>query len=158
MNDFQVVSNWNRIAGVPFPSRPTLANKAEVDLAIRLIEEELQELKDAYEAEDIIEFADALGDLIVVVHGAGHRTGIDVDKVFNIVMPSNFSKFDYNVDDATTSQLAYEETEGEGFTHIIKVEGIDDEPDTFVIKRSSDNKTLKSYKFTPPDLSFLTAT
>jgi len=72
---------------------PTLdVPEAEVEMRKKLIEEEFQELKDALEAGDIIEVADALADLLYVVSGAGHVFGIDLDAVLVEVQRSNLSK------------------------------------------------------------------
>lgn len=75
------------VAGVPdFPDTQTCT------LRIELIEEELQELKDALQARDLIEVADALTDLLYVIYGAGHSFGIDLDACFEEVHASNMSK------------------------------------------------------------------
>ena len=63
-----------------------------VKLRISLIEEELNELKDAIENNDIKEVADALTDILYVTYGAGIAFGIDLDKCFNEVQNSNMSK------------------------------------------------------------------
>ncbi len=61
-------------------------------LRVELIEEELTELKEALEAKDIVETADALTDLLVVIYGAGHAFGINLDDCFLEVHDSNMSK------------------------------------------------------------------
>jgi len=63
-----------------------------IDLRLDLIDEECRELKDAVEAKDIVEVADALTDLLYVVYGAGHAFGINLDLAFNNVHASNMSK------------------------------------------------------------------
>ena len=77
-------------------------NKAEFpdekiqNLRVRLIEEELSELKEAIKNKDIKEVADALTDILYVTYGAGHAFGIDLDKCFDEVQRSNMSKLDEN--------------------------------------------------------------
>lgn len=61
-------------------------------LRVDLIDEELEELKEAIRDKDIVEVADALTDLLYVVYGAGHAFGIDLDACFNEVHRSNMSK------------------------------------------------------------------
>ena len=61
-------------------------------LRISLIQEELDELKEAMTKNDLLEVADALTDLLYVTYGAGHAFGIDLDKCFNEVQNSNMSK------------------------------------------------------------------
>ena len=61
-----------------------------------MIEEELNELKEAIKNNDIVEVADALTDILYVTYGAGHAFGIDLDKCFEEVQNSNMSKLDNN--------------------------------------------------------------
>jgi predicted HAD superfamily Cof-like phosphohydrolase len=63
-----------------------------VQLRIDLIEEELNELKEAVKNNDIVEVADALTDILYVTYGAGHSFGVDLDKCFDEVQRSNMSK------------------------------------------------------------------
>ena len=64
----------------------------EVQLRIDLIEEELNELKEAIKNNDIVEVADALTDILYVTYGAGHSFGVNLDKCFDEVQRSNMSK------------------------------------------------------------------
>lgn len=57
-------------------------NPKIVTFRLNLISEEIQELKDAYNATDYIEFVDALGDILYVVFGMCHVFGIDFDAIF----------------------------------------------------------------------------
>ena len=50
------------------------------NLRVSLIEEELEELKQAIKDNDIKEVADALTDILYVTYGAGHAFGIDLDR------------------------------------------------------------------------------
>lgn len=61
-------------------------------LRISLIEEELEELKEAIENKDVVGVADALTDILYVTYGAGAAFGIDLDKCFEEVHNSNMSK------------------------------------------------------------------
>lgn len=71
------------------PATPSEATKL---LRIRLIEEELQELKYAMMEDDIVETADALADLLYVLFGTCVSYGINIQKVFDEVHRSNMSK------------------------------------------------------------------
>lgn len=73
---------------------PSLADADDTlrDLRVELIREELQELRDGLDADDIVEVADALGDLLFVVYGAGVAFGIDLEPVFAEIAASNMSK------------------------------------------------------------------
>ena len=63
-------------------------------LRVSLINEELEELKQAISEKNLIEVADALTDILYVTYGAGHAFGIDLDKCFDEVQNSNMSKLD----------------------------------------------------------------
>ena len=60
--------------------------------AISLINEELEELKQAISEKNLTEVADALTDILYVTYGAGHAFGINLDKCFEEVQKSNMSK------------------------------------------------------------------
>ena len=57
-----------------------------------LIEEELEELRDAEAADDLVAVADALADIIYVAHGTAIAYGIDLDAVLAEVHRSNMTK------------------------------------------------------------------
>jgi predicted HAD superfamily Cof-like phosphohydrolase len=61
---------------------------------VGLIEEELQELRDANAKKDRVETLDALIDIMVVTAGALHSFGVDVPGAWKEVMRSNFAKID----------------------------------------------------------------
>ena len=65
-------------------------------LRISLINEELEELKQAISEKNLTEVADALTDILYVTYGAGHAFGINLDKCFEEVQNSNMSKLDQN--------------------------------------------------------------
>lgn len=65
-----------------------------VELRLSLIEEELVELRDAVAAGDLCEVADALGDLLYVVAGAGLAFGLPLREVVEEIHRSNLSKLD----------------------------------------------------------------
>ena len=67
-----------------------------MSLRIALIEEELNELKEAIQSKNLTEVADALTDILYVTYGAGHAFGINLDKCFEEVQNSNMSKLDEN--------------------------------------------------------------
>jgi predicted HAD superfamily Cof-like phosphohydrolase len=73
----------------PYPQIPSIEDQT---LAIRLIREELDELVVALMTKDLVETADALGDLLYVVYGAAIRCGIDMEPVFDEIHRSNMTK------------------------------------------------------------------
>ena len=61
-------------------------------LRISLINEELEELKQAISENNLTEVADALTDILYVTYGAAHAFGINLDNCFEEVQKSNMSK------------------------------------------------------------------
>ena len=92
------MSNFNKVKAFMNTYGQDVKEKAEfpenkiVQLRIDLIEEELNELKEAIKNKDIVEVADALTDILYVTYGAGHSFGVDLDKCFDEVQRSNMSK------------------------------------------------------------------
>lgn len=73
----------------PAPGLPSVETR---DLRIDLITEELNELEDAFKANDLVETADAIADLLYVVYGTAVSCGIDIRPVFEEVHRSNMTK------------------------------------------------------------------
>lgn len=63
-------------------------------LRCALIEEEAAEFRAALDADDLVEVADALADLLYVVYGAALTFGIPIAEVFAEVHRSNMTKLD----------------------------------------------------------------
>lgn len=73
---------------------PQLTDRAAMRLD--LIQEEASELAEAIHANDIVEVADALADLVYVAYGAALEFGIDLDAVIAEVHRSNMAKLGPN--------------------------------------------------------------
>lgn len=69
-------------------------NADQLDLYLRLIKEEHDELTSAHRANDRKEVLDALIDIMVVATGALHSLGVDAPGAWKEVMRSNFAKID----------------------------------------------------------------
>ena len=96
MNNFEKVKKFMQIFGQEVKTQPTFPSEKIVNLRYDLIKEELSELKAAIEANDLIEVADALTDILYVTYGAGHAFGINLDSCFDEVQNSNMSKLGNN--------------------------------------------------------------
>ncbi|MFL2543341.1 MAG: phosphoribosyl-ATP diphosphatase [Alphaproteobacteria bacterium] len=92
MSNFNKVKNFMNTYGQEVKNTPEFPESKIVQLRIDLIQEELNELKEAINNNDIIEVADALTDILYVTYGAGHSFGVDLDSCFNEVQNSNMSK------------------------------------------------------------------
>ena len=96
MTNFDKVGEFMKTFGQEVKNKPSFSNNKINELRVSLIQEELDELKEAMNNKDLIEVADALTDLLYVTYGAGHAFGIDLDKCFDEVQNSNMSKLDEN--------------------------------------------------------------
>ena len=92
MSNFNKVKTFMNTYGQEVKNTPEFPDSKIVQLRIDLIQEELNELKEAINNNDIIEVADALTDILYVTYGAGHSFGVDLDSCFNEVQNSNMSK------------------------------------------------------------------
>ncbi len=93
MTNFQRVRTWMQVFGQDTPDFPAFPSDEVLELRESLISEEFNfEYLDAVKARDLVEVADALADILVVVYGTAVAFGIDIDAVFTEVMNSNDSK------------------------------------------------------------------
>lgn len=69
-------------------------NQDQFDMYVKLIDEEVTELKEAIAAGDQLEILDALEDIMVVTIGAIHSAGMDGEGGWKEVMKTNFAKID----------------------------------------------------------------
>ena len=92
MSNFNKVKTFMNTYGQEVKEKASFPENKIVQLRIDLIEEELNELKEAVKNNDIVEVADALTDILYVTYGAGHSFGVDLDKCFDEVQQSNMSK------------------------------------------------------------------
>jgi NTP pyrophosphatase (non-canonical NTP hydrolase) len=154
MNAFDKIKHWRETFGLPNRTEPTLASERESELAYKLIDEELRELKAALWNRDrkfepqLDQVADAVADLFFVVYQAAAIHGLDVEEIVDRVYQSNMSKLCDNIEQAHKSVLAYSESDLS--TYYEKM------PDgKYIIKRTVDNKVLKGVNFKEPDWSDL---
>ena len=82
--------------GQEVKNEPSLSTDKINKLRVSLIDEELEEFKEAIKNNDLKEVADALTDILYVAYGAGHAFGINLDKCFDEVQQSNMSKLGEN--------------------------------------------------------------
>ena len=90
---------------------PTLVLPVKFSQRVKFLEEEIEELGQAYIAKDLVGAADALADLIYVAIGTAHMMGIDMDKVFKVVHAANMRK----LRGMTKRGMAYDAIKPEGW-------------------------------------------
>lgn len=69
-----------------------LSSQDQANLYMELIREEFEELKEGHANKDIVEVADACGDLIWVILGLCNTVGINIHPVWHEITASNLSK------------------------------------------------------------------
>ena len=92
MSNFEKVGLFMKTFGQEVKNKPGLSTEKINKLRVSLINEELEEFKEAIKNNDLKEAADALTDILYVTYGAGHAFGVNLDKCFDEVQQSNMSK------------------------------------------------------------------
>ncbi len=141
------VNEFHKTFNVPVLENPNIPSNQRCELRVNLLQEELNELKQAIIDGDIVEIADALCDLQYVLSGSVLEFGLG-DKftdLFTEVQRSNMSKACNSVEEALESILHYkqkDETEG----YYKEING------KCIVYRKLDDKVLKSINYSPANL------
>ncbi len=113
MSNFDKVVDFNKTFGVTVHETPQqdvyTKDPKLVDLRLKLIVEEVEELQEAIKNHDMKETIDALSDILYVVYGAGASFGIDLNKTFDMVHESNMSKVCKNEEEANATVQWYKD-------------------------------------------------
>jgi predicted HAD superfamily Cof-like phosphohydrolase len=146
MNYIKLVEEFHKTFGAPILENPEMPSKERCNLRVKLIQEELDEMKEAIENEDVIEIADSLGDLMVVLCGSILEFGMGnkFNDIFENIHNSNMSKACDSEREALETLLFYKHKDGtEGYYK--EVEG------KWLVYRN-DDKILKSINYSPANL------
>ena len=93
MNDEQMmVEEFHKLFNLNIRRVPGPLDADTKILRMNLIREEVQELKEAFDGNDVVAIAKELADLLYVVYGAAVSSGIDMAPVFREVHRSNLTK------------------------------------------------------------------
>lgn len=140
------VAEFHRTFNAPILDSPQIPSKERCDLRVLLLQEELDELKQAIADNDITEIADALCDLQYVLSGAVLEFGLGNKfvELFNEVQRSNMSKACSTQDEADKT-IEFYRNKGEDAYSEASGEKIN-------VHRKSDHKVLKSVNYSPADL------
>ena len=141
------VSEFHKTFDLPILEEPVIPAKERWELRLSLIEEELQELREAIENDDLVEVADAFCDIQYVLSGAILEFGLGdkFDELFSEVQRSNMSKACDTIEEAKATQKKY--LEKDGVESYVRQVG-----DDFLVYRKSDSKVLKSINYSPADI------
>ena len=92
MTNFNSVKKFMEVFGQEVKTKAEFPSEKIIKLRLNLIQEEVDEFKEALKNKDLKEVADALTDILYVTYVAGHAFGVDLDKCFEEVQRSNMSK------------------------------------------------------------------
>jgi predicted HAD superfamily Cof-like phosphohydrolase len=147
MNYIEKVSEFHKTFEAPILDTPQIPSEDRCQLRISLLQEELNELKQAIEDKDIIEIADALCDIQYVLSGAILEFGLgeNFNQLFEEVQRSNMSKACSSIQEAIETISHYKKKDGT--ESMYKQVG-----DKWVVYRISDNKILKSVNYSSVNL------
>ncbi|ACU02278.1 MULTISPECIES: nucleoside triphosphate pyrophosphohydrolase family protein [Pedobacter] len=146
-NSLNQVAEFHKTFKHPIKETPGIPSRERANLRVSLLAEELHELKQAIEANDFVEVADALCDLQYVLAGAILEFGLG-DKfksLFDEVHRSNMSKACKSLEEANETIAHYRKNHQCDAYH-------KEEEELFLVYRSNDDKTLKSINYSPADL------
>ena len=141
------VTEFHKTFEAPILERPQIPSEERCRLRVSLLQEELNELKQAINDNDIVEIADALCDLQYVLSGAVLEFGLGdkFNELFDEVQRSNMSKACSSIQESIETISHYKKKDGT--ESMYKQVG-----DKWVVYRMSDNKVLKSVNYSPVDL------
>ena len=140
------VGEFHQLFELPIEAKPIIPSQDRCRLRINLLQEELDELKDAIRDNDIIAAADAFSDIQYVLSGAILEFGLGAKfaDLFAEVQKSNMSKACKTYDEALASQAWYLENKN--------TESSSDEREgQYLLYRKSDLKDLKSINYYAAD-------
>jgi predicted HAD superfamily Cof-like phosphohydrolase len=142
------VSQFHKTFKAPILDKPQIPAKERCDLRINLMQEELDEIKEAIKNNNITEVLDGLCDLLYVLNGSILEFGMGeiFDNSFEEVQRSNMSKACVSQQEALATLSHYKQKDG--------TEGRYEEVNgKYIVYRNSDNKVLKSINYSPADFS-----
>ncbi|MDF1699093.1 MAG: nucleoside triphosphate pyrophosphohydrolase family protein [Saprospiraceae bacterium] len=146
-NGLNDVAKFHDTFSLPIEKNPIIPSEKRCELRVSLLQEELNELKEAIEDKDLVEIADALCDLQYVLSGAILEFGLasKFKTLFDEVQRSNMSKTCKSMEEAVATQKHYMETKGTNSF-------IEEKDGEFLVYREGDKKVLKSINYSPADL------
>lgn len=141
------VAKFHDTFKLPVLDEPQIPSKERCALRINLLQEELNELKEAIEENDLVEVADAFSDIQYVLSGAILEFGLGAKfkTLFDEVQRSNMSKTCKTHQEAVLTQEHYKKTKGTDSY-------IEEKNGEYLVFRTEDSKVLKSVNYSPADL------
>lgn len=141
------VAEFHTTFNAPILDTPQIPSKDRCDLRVSLLQEELNELKEAIANNDLVEVADALCDLQYVLSGAVLEFGLGEKfvELFDEVQRSNMSKACSTEEEALATVKNYQD---KGIEVYYKKSG-----EKYNVYRTEDNKVLKNINYSAAQLA-----
>jgi predicted HAD superfamily Cof-like phosphohydrolase len=141
------VAEFHKTFKHPILEAPAIPDEKRCKLRVALIAEELKEFEVAILENDIVAVADALCDIQYVLSGAILEFGLGekFKALFEEVQRSNMSKACESEAEALETIAHYQKKDGTECYFKL-------EAGKYLIYRKSDNKTLKSIRYSPAEL------
>ena len=92
IDKMQMVTEFHSVNEAHIGKSPCLPADNERELRKRLLQEEFEEYLTGENNNDIVEIADALGDMLYIIYGTAVSYGIPIEQVFEEIHRSNMSK------------------------------------------------------------------
>lgn len=149
-NYLKSVAQFQKTFSQPVLDKPTLIPIERAGFRVDLLKEELTELVTAINENNIVEVADALGDLQYVLSGAVLEFGFAdrFKEIFDEIHRSNMSKECKTIEEAQRTQNFYLLVHEPSTHTYVKTTNTG----TFLVLRKSDHKVLKSVDYSPASL------
>lgn len=144
----EMLREFNRVFGAYEARHPELPPADVAALRVALIKEEFGELRKALTLNDLVGVADAIADLLYVVHGTALACGIDIDPIFAEVHRSNMTK----LAPCTAPFCRYHGDLLEGDPQSAKDGCSACNYTGYVVLRREDGKVLKPNTYEPPEI------
>ena len=149
MSNFKKIVEFHKAFGLlhsDYHDPYAVEDEKLVKLRIGLIEEELNELKDAIKNNDFTEVRDAIGDLLYVTYGTASSFGINADEDYDVIHRSNMTKLCKTEDEA---QETVEWYKNNNTVYDSPCYRKCDDDIHWVVYNKSSGKILKSINYTP---------
>jgi hypothetical protein len=154
--NLEQVKEFHLTFGHPVRGEVTIPDEKESALMIRLLREELDELEKGIAEGNVVEMADGLGDLQILLNGAFLRCGLSgiKEKIMDAIQYSNMSKACSTVHEAQKAidDSVIVDKEGEPVTNSLYYKEVNGK---FVLYRTSDGKIMKGPNYVKPVLEHL---
>jgi predicted HAD superfamily Cof-like phosphohydrolase len=147
MNYIKMVEEFHNAFQAPVLINPQIPSEKRCDLRISLMQEELNEIKEAIEKGELVDVADGFGDLMVVLCGSIIEFGLGdkFNNIFDEIHRSNMSKACSTEEEAQMTLEHYKQKDGtEGYYKQVG--------DKWVTYRNGDDKVLKSVGYSPANI------